>query len=258
MKTYSTEHQAYLNKLRKERIWVFLFQFFIALLFFGIWEWLGQNHLINTFLYSYPSKMMKMISSLLFSQHLLHHIGITLFELIISFFISFCLGMFISIMLWLFPFCSKVIDPYLTILNSLPKVALGPLIIIWCGANTTSIIFMSLLISIFICIINTYQGFSSVPTHYIIMAKSFGANKWQIFRKIVLPSNIHPIISTMKVVLSMNLIGVIMGELLVSKKGLGYLIMYGSQVFNLDLVISCIFILCLISYLLYLLINKIK
>ena len=91
MKTYSTEHQAYLNKLRKERIWVFLFQFFIALLFFGIWEWLGQNHLINTFLYSYPSKMMKMISSLLFSQHLLHHIGITLFELIISFFISFCL-----------------------------------------------------------------------------------------------------------------------------------------------------------------------
>jgi len=105
---------------------------------------------------------------------------------------------------------------------------------------------------------NIYQGFVSVPNHYLILLKSFGANKWQLFKKLIFPYNRSNIISALKVNISMNLIGVIMGELLVSKKGLGYLIMYGSQVFNLDLVISCILLLCIVSYLLYLCINKIK
>ena len=258
MKTYSTEHSQFLQKRKKEKRLVLLSQFLLAILFFGLWEILARCHLINTFLYSYPSKMITTIYSLFLTEHLLHHIGITFYELIISCGISFILGMIISILLWFFPLFSKVIDPYLTILNSLPKVALGPLIIIWCGANTTSIIFMSLLISLFVTILNIYQGFVHVPSNYIMMAKSFHANKWQIFSKIILPSNYHHILSTLKVILSMNLIGVIMGELLVSKKGLGYLIMYGSQVFNLDLVVSCIFLLCIISYLLYLCINKIK
>ena len=117
---------------------------------------------------------------------------------------------------------------------------------------------MSLLISIFIIIINTYQNFITTDNNLIIMARSFGASKWQIFKYIVFPSNYNNIISTFKISISMNLIGVIMGELLVSKKGLGYLIMYGSQVFNIDLVISCVFILGVISFLMYYLLNKIK
>ena len=150
----------------------------------------------------------------------------------------------------------RIIDPYITVLNSLPKVALGPLVIIWFGASMKSIVFMSLLISIFVTIINIYQGFISTNKDYITMIKSFGANKWQIFRYIVFPNNYNNIISALKVNISMNFIGVIMGELLVSKKGLGYLIMYGSQIFNIDLVITCIFILGFISYIMYLLINK--
>ena len=258
MKTCSVEHSNFLKKIKREKILITLIQLSIFIVFLVFWEVLSKYKIINTFLYSSPSRILSTITSLFLSKQLLSHIGITSLEIIISFLISTILGILISTILWLIPKLSKVIDPYLTILNSLPKVALGPLIIIWFGANIKSILFMSLLISLFVTIINIYQGFISVPENYIILAKSFDTNKLQIFKKIIFPYNRENIISTLKVNLSMNFIGVIMGELLVSKKGLGYLIMYGSQVFNLDLVITSIIILCLCSYLTYLLIQKIK
>lgn len=258
MNNYSEEHIDYLNKIKKEKHLIIGLQFIIVFLFICIWEIASKYNLINTFLFSSPSKILNTIIKLFLTGNLFQHIGITFLELIISFLISFLLGLFTAIILWYFPIVNKVIDPFITIINSLPKVALGPLIIIWFGANTYSIVFMSLLISLFITIINIYMGFIQVPTYLLTMVRSFKATKWQSFRYVVLPYNLPNIISTLKVNISMNLIGVIMGELLVSKKGLGYLIMYGSQVFNLDLVISCIIILGIISYLLYLCINKIK
>ena len=258
MKKYSLEHEQFLKKIKRRKYLVLLTQLFLCMFIFTIWEILSHFSIINTFLYSSPSRIISTLYHLFLSQNLLPHIGITLLEIFISFFLSVSMSLLISICLLFIPFLSDVLDPYLTILNSLPKVALGPLIIIWCGANTNSIIFMSLLISTFVTIMNIYQGFISVPNHYLILLKSFGANKWQLFKKVIFPYNRSNIISALKVNISMNLIGVIMGELLVSKKGLGYLIMYGSQVFNLDLVISCILLLCIVSYLLYLCINKIK
>ena len=187
---------------------------------------------------------------------LFSHIGITLYEIIISFIISSGVGLLISSILWSNTTFSKIVEPYLTVLNSLPKVALGPLIIIWVGASINSIIFMSLLISTFVTIINIYNSFISTDKNYIVLMKSFGASKWQIFSKVVFPSNFKNIISALKINISMNLIGVIMGELLVSKSGIGYLIMYGSQVFNIDLVIAGVFILGIISYLMYLIVDR--
>ncbi len=146
-------------------------------------------------------------------------------------------------------------DPYLTILNSLPKVALGPLIIIWVGASTNSIIFMSLTISLFITIINLYTAFNNTDKNYITLLKSMRAKKGQIYQKIIIRANLKNIISTIKINVSMNLIGVIMGELLVSKAGIGYLIMYGSQVFNINLVITSVFLLMVISSILYYIID---
>ena len=187
---------------------------------------------------------------------LFSHIGITLYEIIISFIISSGVGLLISSILWSNTTLSKIVEPYLTVLNSLPKVALGPLIIIWVGASINSIIFMSLLISTFVTIINIYNSFISTDKNYIVLMKSFRASKWQIFSKVVFPSNFKNIISALKINISMNLIGVIMGELLVSKSGIGYLIMYGSQVFNIDLVIAGVFILGIISYLMYLIVDR--
>lgn len=154
-------------------------------------------------------------------------------------------------MLWWNDYIAKIFDPYLTIFNSLPKVALGPIIIIIAGANRNSIILMALLISVIITIINMYQSFILTDDNKIKLLKSFNASKKQIYRYLILPSSFSNIISTIKINISMSLVGVIMGEFLVSKEGIGYLIMYGSQVFNLDLVMTGIFLLLVLSAILY-------
>ena len=140
----------------------------------------------------------------------------------------------------------------------MPKVALGPIIIIWFGAGIKSIIFMALLISLIITIINVYEGFNNTNQNKIKLMKTLGAKKYQIYFKLIFPNSINTIISALKINVSMSLIGVIMGEFLVSKKGIGYLILYGSQVFNLSLVISGIFILCIVAALMYYLVSYIE
>jgi len=255
MSTYSLEHKEYLKKQRREKIFVYLTQAAIIIILFSIWEILSRFKIINTFLFSSPSNMINTISSLISANNFLNHILVTLYEILISCSLSLIIGFLIASILWWNNFLAKVFDPYLTILNSLPKVALGPLIIIWIGASTSSIIAMSLMISIFITIINLYTFFNNTDKNYITLLKSMKASKRQIYEKVILKANKKNIINTMKVNVSMNLIGVIMGELLVSKEGIGYLIMYGSQVFNINLVMTSVIILMIISSLLYYLIN---
>lgn len=258
MYTYSLEHISFLKKRKKEKIVITTFRILIIFSFLIMWEILARYNLINTFLFSSPSRVINTIIKLFNTGELIKHIGITLYEVFISFSLASIIGIIIASILWRYEKVSKIVDPYITIINSLPKVALGPLIIIWVGASMNSIIVMALTISLFTTIINIYTGFTSVDNNYITMLKSFKASKFDIFRMVILPSNILNIIATLKINISMSLIGVIMGELLVSKSGLGYLIMYGSQVFNLDLVISSIFILGIISYLMYFILNKIS
>ena len=258
MSTYSKEHIEYLKKQKKEKRLICFFRLLIIISFLIIWELLSRFEIINTFLSSSPTEVLETTIQLIKDNTLFMHIGVTLYEVIISFLIATILGFIIATILWSNKRIAKVIDPYLTILNSLPKVALGPLIIIWVGASINSIIFMALLISLFVTIITIYQGFSSTNQSYVTLLKSLGANKKQIFLKAILPSNIPTLISALKINISMNLIGVIMGELLVSKSGLGYLIMYGSQVFNIDLVITGVVILGIISYFMYFIIDRVE
>ena len=180
-----------------------------------------------------------------------NHILITIWETLISFVLGTLLGILIASIMWWNKFFAKVIDPYLTVLNSLPKVALGPILIIWVGAGMQSIVVMALLISTIITIINVYQGFINIDPIKIKLMQTFKATKSQIYFKLILPGTISNIISCFKVNISMSLIGVIMGEFLVSKEGIGYLIMYGSQVFNLDLVITGTIILCIVAAIMY-------
>ena len=258
MSTCSYEHKKYLKKIKHEKILIKIVQLSIIILFLLIWELLAHYEIINTFLYSSPSKVIKTIISLYTKNNLLSHIGITIYETLGSFLIASLIGLIVATILWWNKFIAKVMDPYLTVINSLPKVALGPLIIIWVGASTNSIIVMALMISLIISIINIYNGFTATNESFIKLMKTFKASKWQIFTKVILPGNISTIINALKINISMSLIGVIMGELLVSKKGLGYLIMYGSQVFNINLVITSVVILGVISYLMYYVINWIE
>ena len=258
MSTYSKEHINYLKKMKKNKRFISFFQILIIVVFLITWEILSRLELINTFLSSSPSKVLTTAIGLIKDGTLFTHIGVTLYEVIASFMIASIIGFIISIISWSNKTIAKIVDPYITILNSLPKVALGPLIIIWVGASINSIIFMALLISTFVTIITIYQGFSRTNTKYIMLLKTLGATKKQIFLKAVLPSNIPTLISALKINISMSLIGVIMGELLVSKSGLGYLIMYGSQVFNIDLVITGVVILGMISYLMYVIVDLVE
>jgi NitT/TauT family transport system permease protein len=257
MSTYSKEHLLFLKKRKRKKLIIIISQLTLLIGIILFWQISSDLDLINNFLFSSPKKVIKLIIELR-KIDLLEHIKITTYETIISFLIASIIGLAIATLLWLNDTLAKILDPYLTVINSLPKVALGPLIIIWVGASTKSIIVMALMISLIISIINIYNSFTNTDENYITLLKSMKATKWQIYKKIILPGNKQNIINTLKINISMSLIGVIMGELLVSKKGLGYLIMYGSQVFNITLTIASITILAFLSYILYYIINKIE
>jgi len=255
---YSSEHLNFLKKIKKNKIIIAIFQILIVFIFIFIWQILANTNVINTFIFSSPKKVLETIINLYKTKDLFSHVWVTIYETFLSFSIATILGTFIASILWWNKRIQKVIEPYLTILNSLPKVALGPIIIIWFGAGIKSIIVMALLISLIITIINVYEGFNSTNQNKIKLMKTLGAKKYQIFFKLIFPNSLNTIISALKINVSMSLIGVIMGEFLVSKKGVGYLILYGSQVFNLSLVISGIFILCIVAALMYYMVSFIE
>lgn len=203
----SLEHKKYLKNLRLQKIKVIACQILILALFILIWQLLSDYKVINTFLCSSPKKVVQTIVNLYKSNDLLIHIWVTLKEILISFLLGSLIGIVFAALLWLSPFLSKVLDPYLTILNSLPKVALGPIIIIWAGANQNSIILMALLISTISTIISVYVGFKHTNKISIKLLKSFNANKFQIFTRVVFPSNLNTIISSLKINLSMTFVG---------------------------------------------------
>lgn len=254
----SKEQQNYLKKLKWRKFIVLFIQIWIVILFFITWEILANKKIINSFIYSQPSKILQTLFNLMHTHNLFNHIFTTLNEVLIAFSLGILLGLIIAIILYELPLLAKIIDPFLTMLNSLPKVALGPLIIIIAGANIKSVIVMALLINLIVSIVTIYNGFLNIDFNKIKLFKSFGASKIQILTKLIIPSSFKTIISSLKLNISMSLIGVIMGEFLVSKQGIGYLIIYGTQVFNLSLVMAGILLLIIISFILYKIITLIE
>ena len=246
----------YLNHEKRKKLIVKVSQVLIGLLFLLIWELLSRFNIINSFIFSSPTKIILTIIELYNNNNLFNNVYITLMELFISFTIGSILGFIIALLFYKNDILKKIFDPYLTMLNSLPKVALGPLLIIWLGANTKSIIVMALLINLIVSIIGFYNGFINTDNYKVRLLKSFGGSNKQIIFNLVIPGSLENIFSTLKLNISMSLIGVIMGEFLSSKEGIGYLILYGTQVFNLNLVMTGIFLLLILSYMLYVLINK--
>lgn len=253
-----TDYTNYIKKKKRYNLLVKITQLFILIAFLLTWQMLADKNIINTFIFSSPKKVIETVIKLFNEKDLFIHIWITTYETLISFALGTLIGISIATLMWLNKFLAKVIFPYLTILNSLPKVALGPIIIIWCGSGISSIILMALLISVIITIINVYEAFSSIDPIKIKLLKSFNASKLFIYTNLILPGSKNVILNTLIINISMSLIGVIMGEFLVSKQGLGYLIMYGSQVFNLSLVITGIILLGILSILMYYIIKYVE
>ncbi|HEX3012598.1 MAG TPA: ABC transporter permease [Syntrophomonadaceae bacterium] len=247
----SVERKTYLRKRRLHRVAVLLTQIMILLAFLLIWELAANARLIDPFITSQPSRMLTTILMLHHDGSLYMHIWVTIVETFWGFILGTGGGFLCAVLLWWSRSLNEISEPYLVVLNALPKVALGPLLIVWLGNGSAPIIGMALLISIIVTIISLVSGFHDVDPDKVKLLQSFGASRLQILTKVVLPSSLPTIISTLKVSVGLCLVGVIMGEFLVSKAGLGYLIVYGSQVFKLDLVMVSIVILAAMAAILY-------
>lgn len=247
----SPERSAYLKKVKVKKTATWLIRVSILVLFFALWEIAARLKLIDPFITSQPSRMIKTLVSLYKSEDLFNHIGVTCLETVAGFVIGTLMGTFIAVLLWWSDFASHVLEPYLVVLNSLPKVALGPIFIIWIGAGAASIIAMALAISLIVTILEVLNAFIGTDEEKIKLVETFGANRFQVFLKVVLPSNIPAMINALKVNVGLSWVGVITGEFLVSKAGLGYLIVYGGQVFQLDLVMTSVIILAVAAAIMY-------
>ncbi|MDL2225815.1 ABC transporter permease [Eubacteriales bacterium OttesenSCG-928-M02] len=235
---------------RKRKALVTLCQLSVLLLFLCLWEVGARLGWIDSFIMSQPTRILKTLTNLQ-GNGLLTHIGVTCFETLVGFGLGVMLGNFIALLLWYSGFLSSVAAPYLVVLNALPKIALGPVIIIWVGAGQQAIIVMALAISLIVTVLEMLNGFTNTDPELVKMVKTFGANRWQTFQKIVFPSNLSTLFNSLKINIGLSLVGVIAGEFLVSKAGLGYLIVYGGQVFQMDLVMTSVIILAVVAAVLY-------
>ncbi len=248
---FSDEHKKYLLRQCITKTTIIITQILILTILLVAWELLTKFEILSSFFFSSPSKIAKTIGELHRSGELWHHSSITLKETLIGFAIATGVGFVVAFILWYSDFLRRVLEPYLVVLNSLPKIALGPIIIIWFGAGSKAIVFMCILIVIIVTIMNILNSFTSCDKQLIALTRSLGANKMQIFLKLVLPSSLKDIVSTLKINVGLSWIGAIMGEYLVSKAGLGYLLIYGGQVFNLNLVMTSTIILCVLASVMY-------
>lgn len=248
MKKRLSEREKYLRKKRLEKIKILSLQIALLLTFIALWEILTAVGAIDAFFVSSPSRIIKCVAS---TENLWLHVRTTLIECIYGFVISASVGLLVAIALWCSASARKVLEPYIVVLNSLPKIALGPLIIIWVGIGVKAIVVMTFLICIIVAIIGFLNGFLSTQSGKILLMRSMGANKFQLLVKLVLPGSLPNIISVLKVNVGLSWVGTIMGEYLVSDAGLGYLIIFGGQIFQLDLVMASTVILCLLAAVMY-------
>ncbi|TCN01904.1 NitT/TauT family transport system permease protein [Paenibacillus sp. BK033] len=244
-------HALFKQKARRVTAAVGTTQIAILLLFIALWEAAGRQRWIDPLLFSYPTKIINQLWSSMADGTIWPHIGMTVSETIIGFLLGTLVGTGIAALLWWFPFLSRVLDPYLVVLNSLPKVALGPLFIVTLGPGFTSIVAVTLSVTVIITTINIYNRFREIEAGYIKVVRLFGASRAQLFRLVILPASFPVIISALKVNVGLAWIGVIVGEFLVAKLGLGYLMIYGFQVFNFTLVLSTLIVIAAVATIMY-------
>lgn len=251
-------HQKYLQSLKREKRWVRFYQVIIFLVFFSSWELASRNQWIDPLIFSSPSKVWGLLLTKIQDGTLLVDLSYTLSETVFGFILGTLIGTLLAAILWWSPMLSRILDPYLVVLNSMPKVALGPILIVALGPSFTSIVAMGAIISIIITTIVVYTSFKEVDPNYMKVLQTFGATRMQIFKESILPASFPVIISTLKVNVGLSWVGVIVGEFLVSSKGLGYMIIYGFQVFNFSLVMLSLLVIAVFATVMYQLVELLE
>lgn len=247
----SKEHIAFLKRVRRHNRFIIAIQLAILVSFFALWELFSRLGVINSFIFSSPSRVAETIARLHSNGELLHHIGVTMLETALGFTLGTLAGTLFAVLLWWSPTLERILDPYLVVLNALPKIALGPILIVWVGSGMEAIIAMALLVSTVVTVMTVLTGFNDISLEKQLLMKTLGATRLQTFLKVILPASVPTLIGALKLSVGMSWVGVIVGEYLVSKAGLGYLIVYGGQVFKLDLVMASIVVLCALAAIMY-------
>lgn len=241
----------YLKTCKQKKQLIIFVQILFLIVFLLSWEVSARLGFLNIFFFSSPTNIIMLFIEMCRTGEIFTHIATTLMETILSFFFVNLLSIVISILLLFSRTISKICEPFLVMLNALPKSALAPLIIVWLGTGAKTIIVAGISVAIFGSIINLYTGFCQVDSEKIKLIYTLGGTQKNALQKVILPSSIPIILSNMKVNIGLSLVGVIIGEFLAARQGLGYLIIYSSQVFKLDLLIMSIIILCIFALLLY-------
>lgn len=255
---FSPEQLNYLKSIQKHRRIVAISRVLILFSFLFLWEFTANVGIIDSFIFSSPSKIALCFFGMVFDHSIFIHIGVTLYETIVSFFLVIIISILMAVLLWMNHKLSEILDPYLVVLNSLPKSALAPLLIVWLGANKTTIIVAGMSVAIFGSILSLYTSFQVVDPGKIKLVYTLGGTKFHVLTKVILPSSIPAIISNMKVNIGLCLVGVVIGEFLAAKEGLGYMIIYASQTFQMNWLLMAILLLCIMAMLLYTIINAIE
>lgn len=243
-----TKQEQFVRNHKRHHHMITSYRFLLLILFLILWEISADLNWIDSFFFSSPSRVGILFVDMLRTQSILYHIGITLFETVLSFLLVFLISLICSTLLWYSAKLSEILEPYLVILNSLPKSALAPLFIVWLGTGVRTIIVAGISVALFGSIISFYSGFKQADAEKITLIYTLGGTRRDAFQKVILPSSVPVLLSTTKVNIGLSLVGVIIGEFLAARRGLGYLIIYGSQVFQLNLVITSIILLCIIAF----------
>jgi NitT/TauT family transport system permease protein len=254
----SSQYCVWLQRERRGRLAVRATQLATLLVFLLLWEILPREQIINPLFTSYPSAIwptfLEMLKTTTQQPSILTHTWSTVVATVIGFTAAMVIGTVVAAALWWWSSLYRVLDPYLVVANAMPKTAFVPIFYVWLGASL-SIYGMSLAISLFVTVLMIYSGFQGVDLNKIKLAQTFGASKSQILRKVVLPGSVPTFIAALKVNAGLSLVGVIVGEFQSASLGLGYLIQYGSQIFKMNIVMTAVTILVIVSSLMYLAIS---
>ena len=242
-----SRQEEFIRKHRRHHHEIASWRTIIFVLFLVLWEVSANLKWIDSFFFSSPSRVARCFVDQIRNNSMLAHIGVTLLETLLSFLLVILFSLLVSTLLWHSRKLSEILEPYLVVLNSLPKSALAPLFIVWLGTGTRTIIVAGMSVAVFGSIISFYTGFQQVDSEKITLIYTLGGARRDAFLKVVLPGSVPILLSTAKVNIGLALVGVIIGEFLAARRGLGYLIIYGSQVFQLDMVITSIIVLCIIA-----------
>jgi NitT/TauT family transport system permease protein len=204
------------------------------------WEYAVAGRALNAFLFGSPSAIWAFLVKMWHDGSLVRDTWITGLETLLGFVLGNAIGTVLGLGLWYSRFVSRVVQPFVIALGSIPIVALAPIVIIWFGTGLGSKVAMSTLSVVVVALVIAYKGALSVDQDQQNLMRTLGASKRQIFRRLVMPSSLGDIFAGLKLTVGFALIGAIIGEFMSSAEGLGHAIFKAGSLYIIPKVFAAL------------------